>query len=303
MINFYNKRKIFFAVSTVIMLLGIASIFINGVNLSIQFKGGAIIKYTVEGDINAEEVANVASTTLNRNTETQITEDLATKGKKVVLNLAGNEGLEASEQERLDAVLKEKFPNANLELSESNVVEPFIGKKALTNGMIAIVLSSIFIILYVRFRFKKISGLSAGVIGLIALVHDCLIVFFTFTLFNIPINDSFIAVTLTIIGYSINDTIVIYDRIRENKPKYERKSFEELVNVSINQSLTRSINTSVSTAVSILIVYIFAFMYNIDSIKSFALPMLIGVITGCYSTICLAGPMLVMWHKKTEKTV
>ncbi len=302
MINFYNKRKIFFAISAVIMLLGIASLFINGVNLSIQFKGGAIIKYSFEGDINSEEVADIASSTLGRNTEAQITEDMATKSKKVVLNLSGNEGLAVSEQEQLDAVLKEKFPNANLELSESNVVEPFIGKKALTNGMIAIVLSSIFIILYVRFRFKKISGLSAGVVGLIALVHDCLVVFFTFTMFNIPINDSFIAVTLTIIGYSINDTIVIYDRIRENKPKYERKSFEELVNVSINQSLTRSINTSVVTAVSVLIVYIFAFVYNIDSIKTFALPMLIGIISGCYSTICLAGPMLVMWHKKTEKT-
>jgi len=300
MINFYGKRKIFFAISALIMLLGIGSIFINGVNLSIQFKGGAIIKYTVEGDINSEEVANTASKLLGRNTEAQITEDLATKTKKVVLNLSGNEGLAAAEQEKLDAALKAAFPDSNLKLSESNVVEPFIGKKALNNGMIAIVLSSVFIILYVRFRFKKISGLSAGVIGLIALVHDCLVVFFTFTMFKIPINDSFIAVTLTIIGYSINDTIVIYDRIRENKPKYERKSFEELVNVSINQSLTRSINTSVATAASILVVTIFAFIYNIDSIKSFALPMLIGIISGCYSTVCLAGPMLVMWHKKTE---
>jgi len=300
MINFYGKRKIFFAISALIMLLGIGSIIINGVNLSIQFKGGAIIKYTVEGDINAEEVANKASELLGRNTEAQITEDLATKTKKVVLNLSGNEGLAAAEQEKLDAALKAEFPQSNLKLSESNVVEPFIGKKALNNGMIAIVLSSVFIILYVRFRFKKISGLSAGVIGLIALVHDCLVVFFTFTMFKIPINDSFIAVTLTIIGYSINDTIVIYDRIRENKPKYERKSFEELVNVSINQTLTRSINTSVATAASILVVTIFAIMYNIDSIKSFALPMLIGIISGCYSTVCLAGPMLVMWHKKTD---
>lgn len=194
--------------------------------------------------------------------------------------------------------MSKEFPNSNIELSESNVVEPFIGKRFLTNGMIAIGLTSLFIILYVRFRFQKISGLSAGVIGLIAMLHDVLVVFFTFIIFKMPINDSFIAVTLTIIGYSINDTIVIYDRIRENQPYYTKKSFEELVDVSINQSLSRSINTSATTAISILIVYILAYLYNIESIKTFSIPMLIGVISGCYSTVCLAGPMLVMWNNK-----
>nr|WP_312576879.1 protein translocase subunit SecF [Sedimentibacter sp.] len=298
MIKFYEKRKIFFAISIIIMLIGIVSIFVNGVNLSIQFKGGAIIKYSFTGDLDVAQVANTATTTLNRNTEVQITEDLATKSKKLVLNLSGNNGLEAGEQDKLDGVLKTEYPDANLEFSESNVVEPFIGKRFLQNGMIAIVLASIFIILYVWVRFKRISGLSAGVIALIALVHDVLVVFFTFAFFKIPINDSFIAVTLTIIGYSINDTIVIYDRIRENKPGFNKKPVEELVDVSINQSLTRSINTSVTTVISLIIVYTFAYMYNIESIKTFALPMLIGVISGCYSTNCLAGPLWVMWQKK-----
>lgn len=300
MIKFYENRKKFFTISIVIMILGIVSLFVNGINLSIQFKGGAIIKYSFNGDINIEEVESLSSTVLNRNTEVQVTEDIATKSKKVVLNLAGNNGLDANEQDKLDIALKEKFPDANLALSESNIVQPFIGKRFLTNGIIAIVLASVFIILYVWIRFKKISGLSAGVIGLIALLHDCLVVFFSFTLFKMPINDSFIAVILTIIGYSINDTIVIYDRIRENKPHYGKKPYEELVNDSINQTLTRSINTTVTTVVCVLIVYIFAFIYNIESIKTFALPMLIGLISGCYSTVCLAGPMLVMWHKRKE---
>jgi len=301
MIKFYENRRKFFTVSIVIMILGIVSLFVNGINLSIQFKGGAIIKYSFTGDINIQELKDLSSTVLNRNTEVQVTEDLATKSKKVVLNLAGNSGLDANEQDKLDIALKEKFPDAKLELSESNMVQPFIGKRFLTNGIKAIVLASIFIILYVWIRFKKISGLSAGVIGLIALLHDCLVVFFSFTLLNMPINDSFIAVTLTIIGYSINDTIVIYDRIRENKPQYAKKPYEELVNDSINQTLTRSINTTVTTVVCVLIVYIFAFLYNIESIKTFALPMLIGLISGCYSTVCLAGPMLVMWHKRKEE--
>ncbi len=300
MIKFYEKRKIFFTISATIMIIGIISLFINGVNLSIQFKGGAIIKYAYTGDIDPIAAADKATEILNRNTEVQLTEDLATHSKKIVFNLSGDDGLEASEQDKLDSNLKEAFPDANLTLSESNVVQPFIGKRFLTKGLIAIALTSLFIILYVRFRFKKISGLSAGVIGLIALFHDVLVVFFTFIIFKMPINDSFIAVTLTIIGYSINDTIVIYDRIRENKPYFEKKSFEELVDSSINQTLTRSINTIATTGLSILIVCALAYIYNIDSIKIFAIPMFIGVLSGGYSTICLAGPMMVMWHKKQQ---
>ncbi len=301
MIKFYQKRKIFFAISSAIMAIGIIALFINGVNLSIQFKGGAIIKYSYTGEMDAEIAADKATEILNRNTEVQLTEDLATHSKKIVFNLSGNNGLDANDQDTLDKELKKAFPDAQLELSESNVVQPFIGKRFLTNGLIALGLTSLFIIIYVRFRFQKISGLSAGVIGLIALVHDVLVVFFIFVIFKMPINDSFIAVTLTIIGYSINDTIVIYDRIRENKPYFQKKTFEELVDTSINQSLSRSINTSITTGISILIVCILAFAYNIDSIKTFAIPMLVGVISGCYSTVCLAGPMLVMWHKRQQE--
>ncbi|MGD9566731.1 MAG: protein translocase subunit SecF [Sedimentibacter sp.] len=303
MIHFYKNRKIFFAISSIIMIVGIVALIINGVDLSIQFKGGAIIKYSYTGDIDPELAGDKATEILNRNTEVQLTDDLATRSKKLVLNLSGNSGLEAREQEKLDLALKEEFPESNLTLAESNVVEPFIGNRFLINGLTAIALTSLFIILYVRFRFKKISGMSAGVIGLIALVHDVLVVFFAFIIFKMPINDSFIAVTLTIIGYSINDTIVIYDRIRENQPYYLKKSFEELVDASINQTLTRSINTSVATGVSILIVCVLAYIYNIDSIKTFAIPMFIGIISGCYSTVCLAGPMMVMWHNKKQESV
>lgn len=302
MIHFYKNRKIYFSISATIMIIGIIALFVNGIELSIQFKGGAIIKYSYTGEIDPELASDKATEVLNRNTEVQLTDDLATKSKKLVLNLSGNSGLEAGDQEKLDNALKETFPDANLTLSDSNVVEPFIGRKFLINGLTAIALTALFIVLYVRFRFKKISGTSAGVIGLIALAHDVLVVFFSFIIFKMPINDSFIAVTLTIIGYSINDTIVIYDRIRENQPYYEKKSFEELVDVSINQTLSRSINTSFATGVSILIVCILAYIYNIDSIKTFAIPMLIGIISGCYSTVCLAGPMMVMWHNRKQQS-
>jgi preprotein translocase SecF subunit len=125
----------------------------------------------------------------------------------------------------------------------------------------------------------------------------------TFIVFKIPINDAFIAVALTIIGYSINDTIVIYDRIRENKGLYKNIPCSELVNMSITQSMSRSINTGLATFISIGLVYIFAEIYGIQSIKNFALPMMIGVVSGCYSTIFIAGPLWVMWQNKKNKNV
>jgi preprotein translocase SecF subunit len=181
------------------------------------------------------------------------------------------------------------------------MVEPFFGRKFLTNGIIALVLSSVLIVLYVWVRFSKISGLAAGVMALVALFHDVMVVFFTCIIFKIPIGDSFIAVALTIIGYSINDTIVIYDRIRENARIDRKMPVDQLVNKSITQSLTRSINTNLCVFVSIALVYVFALIGGIESIQSFALPMAIGSISGCYSTICIAGPLWAMWKKRKEK--
>ena len=167
----------------------------------------------------------------------------------------------------------------------------------MNRGLFGIALAAVLVVIYVWIRFKRISGLSAGVMALVALTHDLLVVFFTFVIFRIPLGDSFIAVALTILGYSINDTIVIYDRIRENSRIEAKLPVETMVNKSISQSLTRSIYTNIAVFISVALVYIFAVGYGIDSIKSFALPMAIGAVSGCYSTICIAGPLWVMWQK------
>lgn len=302
MIKFYKNRYKFFAVSLILIVLGFVFLGINGMDLSIQFKGGAILKYTYQNEINTEQVAEVVNQTLNRSADVQLTTDLATNSQKVVISLAGTEGVSAQDQEALDNALKAAFPSNDLNLSESNIVQAFIGKKFLQNSMIALILSSILIVVYVAIRFQKISGLSAGVMALVALFHDVAIVFFTFIVFKLPINESFIAVALTIIGYSINDTIVIYDRIRENNLLSRKMSLSDLVDKSITQSLSRSLNTSLTTVISITIVYIFASVYNIESIKVFALPMMIGLISGTYSTIFIAGPLWVMWQNHKTKS-
>lgn len=302
MIRFYENRNKFFILSASLFLVGIIALFVNGLKLDIQFKGGSILKYSYTAEIDKDKAATIATDTLGRKVDAQETEDIAKKEKKLVLNVAGNEGISAQDQVKLDTALKEAFKDNALDLSESNTVQPFIGKRFLFNGMLAIILASLIIMGYVWYRFKRIASLSLGVMALVALLHDVLMVLATFVVFKIPLNDAFIAVVLTILGYSINDTIVIYDRIRENSRFMKPTTpVDELVNISITQSLTRSINTALATFVSMLAVYIFATIYNIESIKSFSLPMLIGIVSGCYSTIFIAGPLWVMWQKHKQK--
>jgi preprotein translocase SecF subunit len=297
-VPFFAKRKIYFTISISIMLIGILFMFINGVQLDIQFKGGALFKYTYVGEIDADKASEVATEKLGRPVTAQVTQDIASGEQRLILNIAGNYGIDAAERDDFDAVLNEAFPDAQLKQSETSMVEPFFGKQFLTKGITAILLSGILVLLYVWIRFKMMGGLSAGAMAIVALVHDVLIVFFTCVIFKIPIGESFVAVALSIIGYSINDTIVIYDRIRENAKVYIGYSVEAVTDLSITQSMMRSINTNISVMLSVSLIYILAFGNGITSIQSFALPMAVGSISGCYSTICIAGPLWVMWKKK-----
>ncbi len=302
-IGFYKKRFIFFAISLSVMLIGVIMAFVDGVKLDIQFTGGAMLKYTYVGDIDEDAAGDFASTQLNRPVSTQLVEDIASGEKKLVFNIAGNYGMNVADQDTFNSELKKAFPDADLKLSESSMVEPFFGKKFLRNGIISIVLAGVLVLLYVWIRFKMMGGLSAGITALVALLHDCLIVFFTCVIFKIPIGESFVAVVLSIIGYSINDTIVIYDRIRENAKDYIGYPVEAITDLSITQSMMRSINTNVAVMISVSLVYILAFANSISSIQSFALPMAVGSISGCYSTICIAGPLWVMWKKRKSNTI
>ena len=306
MIRFYKHRYIYFAISICIILFGITAAFINGIQLDIQFKGGTILKYTYATTINAEQTEKIVEQAVGRNTNCLLQSNMAKDEKMLIVSLAGNEAITSQEQEAVTSALTKAYPDAHLALSESLTVEPFIGRHFFTNGLIAIALSFLLILMYVGFRFKNIGGLSAGTMAIVALFHDVFVVTAVFIIFKIPLNDSFIAAMLTIIGFSINDTIVIYDRIRENERLLGRKvPTEELVDLSINQSMMRSINTNLAVFASITVIYVFAQIYDIGSIRGFALPMMFGTISGCYSTICIAGPLWTMWqnHKKKQNGV
>ena len=304
MIRFFKHRYIYFAISISIMVMGIIAAFTNGIQLDIQFKGGTILKYTYVETINVDQTDKILEKALGRTVSCQLQSNMAKGEQKLVVNLASNEGLTSQEQEAVTNTLKMAYPNSKLALSESLTVEPFVGKHFFTNGMIAIGLAFLLILLYVGFRFKNIGGISAGTMAIVALFHDVFIVTTVFIVFKIPLNDSYIAAMLTIIGFSINDTIVIYDRIRENERLMPKNvSPEELVDVSINQSMMRSINTNIAVFMSITVIYIFAQIYDIESIRRFALPMMFGTISGCYSTICIAGPLWTMWQNHTRPQV
>jgi preprotein translocase SecF subunit len=283
------------------MVIGTIFALTKGVTLDIQFKGGAILRYTYTGDIDEDVAAKIASDKLDRIVTTQLTTDFTTNKKKIVFNLTGRYGVDAKDQKVFDKALKDKFPDANLKLSDSQMVEKYFGDKFLRRGVTAILLAAILIVLYVWIRFKMMGGLSAGIMALVALCHDVLVVFFTCVIAGIPIGDSFVAVALSILGYSINDTIVIYDRIRENNKALPGVPVETITDLSITQSMMRSINTNVAVMISVSLVYIIAHINSIESIQSFALPMAVGSLSGCYSTICIAGPLWVMWKKKKGK--
>ncbi|ATW27473.1 protein translocase subunit SecF [Candidatus Formimonas warabiya] len=305
MIRFYKHRYIFFIISLCLILSGVVAAFINGIQLDIQFKGGTILKYTYSGPVDAEQAEKMVEQAVGRTTNCQLQSNMAKDEQMLIVSLASNEALTSQEQEAVSTALLTAYPDAKLALAESLTVEPFIGKRFFTNGLIAIALSFLLILAYVGVRFKNIGGLSAGAMAIVALFHDAFIVTAAFIIFKIPLNDSFIAAILTIIGFSINDTIVIYDRIRENERLLGKKvSWEELVDTSITQSMRRSINTNIAVFLSITVVYIFAQIYDIGSIRAFALPMMFGTISGCYSTICIAGPLWTMWQnrKKTAKS-
>ena len=302
-INFYQKRWIYFTISIVIMLVGIVSLITKGAQLDIQFKGGALLKYNYVGEINADSAADIITNLLDRPVTAQTTTDLSSGENRLIINISGNYGMESEDQDQLEEALVKEFPNSELNLAESSMVQPFFGQQFLRKGITAILLSAALVMIYVWIRFRTMGGLSAGLMALVALFHDLLVVFFTYVIFQIPIGDSFIAVALSIIGYSINDTIVIYDRIRENTKINPGLPIERITNLSITQSMSRSINTNVAVLISVSMIFILASINSIDSVQSFALPMAIGSISGCYSTICIAGPLWVAWKKRKQALI
>ncbi len=307
-IDFYGHRKIFFTISLSLIAIGIIFNFIFGTQLDIQFKGGAQLKYSYSGTVDAQNVTDAVksstkrsdvSVTVNKNVKSA---DGSSAANNVTIAFTGTQNITVAQQKTIAADLNKVYPAAGFKFVSSDSIDPSMGQAFFAKCICAILLAFLFLILYVAVRFKNIGGMPAATMAIAALLHDVLMVYFVFIIFRIPLDNNFIAVVLTILGYSLNDTIVIYDRIRENRKLMGVKaSYSELLNLSLNQCFSRTVYTSVTTFIAITVVFIVGQMYHLTSITSFSLPMMVGVVSGCYSTECIAGPLYVMWENHKMK--
>lgn len=305
-IKFYQHRKIYFAISLGLFAIGLIFNLIFGTELDINFRGGALVEYSYTGEVEQEVVDQAVEDAIGRAVSVTLTDGIGGTASQdqnsLTISLAGSDGISLDDQKAIAENLSKSYPDIEFSLMQSSSVPPTMGAKFFAKCLVAVALAAILLVIYVALRFRKIGGMSAGVMAVIALVHDVLMVYFTFIIFRFPIDDNFIAVVLTILGYSLNDTIVVYDRVRENRRILGPKvGYEELVDTSINQTLTRSINTSVCTFLAVAVVFVVGSIYGLSSVTTFALPMMIGIVTGCYSSVCLAGPMYVMWQNHKLK--
>lgn len=309
LVRFTKFSKVFFGISLGIILIGIICNFVFGTQLDIQFRGGSYIKYSYVGNVDTDKLKDVIQTNTKQEVTMSISSDILSNSKKgdaytIRVEFAGTKAISTNEQKKLTQTVQKAFPDNNFKVLEASAIESSMGSKFLLKCLTAVAIASILMVLYVTVRFRKIGGLSAGVMALVALFHDVAMIYFMYVIFQMPIDSNFIAVVLMILGYSLNDTIVIYDRVREERRNLGvKEDIGYVFDYSATKVLRRTIFTSLTTLMAIGTVLVVSMIFNISSVTSFALPMMIGVISGCYSSVCIAGPLWVMWqrHKKKAK--
>lgn len=301
-IDFYGHRRIYYGISIGILVIALVWALISGVKIDIQFTGGTVATYSYTGDLSADSLEQIAEESTGRKASAAFATSITSGEKTFSLNFTDRSGLPVEDRSALTAALVEKLPDSQISEVSVESVSASMGADFLLKCSIAVLASFILMTVYVAFRFKRIGGWSAGVSGIVALFHDILIVLAAFIFFGFSIDDNFMAVVLFILGYSINDTIVIYDRIRENKRLYGRSmDLPALVNKSVNQTLNRTLNTTISTLIAMGSICVCALIFNVSSILTFAVPMAIGLVSGTYSTVCIATTVWTTWQLHKEK--
>lgn len=296
--DFCAKKKLILGVVIAVVVVLLAGIIIRGVHLAIEFKGGTLITYTYQGDIDSNAVSSAVSEVVGSSVVVRTGESLDSGGKQITISFVSKEGLTADRQTELTNALREKFASNELEIYDSNDVSPSSGREFLLKCFIAVLFAAVVVIIYIAIRFRNIGGWSAGVCSIFALCMDILVAFTATIVCGFNIDSNIVAVILTILGYSINNTIVIYDRIRENRKLMPKATLNELINVSCTQSLTRSIRTSITTIGTMLIVTIVVMVTGYDSLLSFSVPLMLGLISGTFSSLFVAPVTWSWWKNK-----
>lgn len=330
-----NIRKITFTIGAIFILLGIVTMFIPGFNWDIDFTGGYETQVSIGKEFDVKDVkdtfvdtlgfepSNVQKTSdadhehmvtikckelssqertdlfnalvekfdLPYDITTEEAEDVAVEDVTTEegIEVVAEEATEAAEEPAEDAALLSK---TEIQIVDTNV-DPTIGNEMKKGAIMAALIALLLMLLYITFRFELLSGL----VAIIMLFHDVMVVCAAYALLRIPVGSTFIAVLLTIVGYSINATIVVFDRIRENVRMNPKAPFAENVDKSVAQTLTRSIYTTLTTLFTIVVLYIL----GVDSIKEFALPIIIGLVGGTFSSVFLAGPLWTVLRKDKKQ--
>ena len=301
-IPFIPNRKKFYGFSCALIAVVLVFCGVFGVHMDVEFKGGSMVTLSYQGEADLNALKSTISGELDQSNLTLQTGSDISGSQTLTVTLPGSQTLTTEQLDSLLTTLNEQFPDNAFTQNEVSNVDATIGKEFLLKSVVALVAACVLIMLYVAYRFRRIGGFKAGATAVVALLHDLFVVFGVFVILRIPLNGNFIAAMLTILGYSINDTVVIYDRIRENSALYSKKqlSLPELVNLSINQSFSRSLMTTITTCCALGVVCAVSIVYRLDSIYTFAFPLLFGMISGVYSTICIATPLWVDWKQRKK---
>ena len=299
MLNFAKKRKRFFVISGLAILAGIISLCVAQLKLGIDFEGGYTMTINFEETVEQTELRDTLLGMGYNDAVIQQARNPGTDEQYYLIKFKLHDESNAIEE---SATVKNTITAANgaNDVPTENFVSGSVASRMVRNAGFAVLAAVIGILLYITWAFRKLpKPFHYGICALVALVHDMLIMIGIFSILgwaaNVEVNSMFIIAALTILGYSVNDTIVVFDRIRENLLKGEGKSFAQTVNISINESLGRSLATSVTTLLVLLALYLFGGA----TIQTFVLALIIGVISGTYSSIFIASQVLVSWEEGT----
>jgi preprotein translocase SecF subunit len=302
--HFINNKKITLIIVGVVLLVGILSFVIRGFNLDIDFVGG--YELTVDlGETATQKTADDVTALIRDDKE--LGKDFVSKVtySETNIKVESKNAMTAEQQEHLVEKLCEKYPNASTEVQVTNI-SPVIGTKTMTTALITVAVAAILMLVYIAFRFE----LASGVASVICLLHDLFVMLVVYSLLQIPISSSVIAAFLTILGYSINATIVVFDRIRENRRKDDKSPFGDVVNTSIHETMGRSVNTTITTLLTIGAIFVACAAAviifptsNLDTLRDFAGTLIVGIFAGLFSSVFLSG---MIWNalsglKKSKK--
>lgn len=291
-IDFLGKKKIWFAVSLVVIVIGLGGLVINKtqtgdiLNYSMEFKGGTSTNVTFNEDMTLEEISSKVVPVVEKVTgDAQVQTQKVAGTNEVIIK---TRTLTVEERQSLDQAMVDDF-GVEAEKITAESISGAISKEMKQDAIIAVIIATICMLLYIWLRFKDIKFAGSAVL---ALLHDVLVVLAFYALLKWSVGSTFIACMLTIVGYSINATIVIFDRIRENLKIHSKLELAEIVNMSITQTFTRSINTSLTTFIMVFVLFIL----GVSSIREFALPLMVGIVCGTYSSVCITGSL---WYVMT----